>query len=100
MLLHPTAFALMSYLYKSKRWEKVDWIDANPRLPNGASNYIPELVEAGLVLHSTELHAVHITIPGMVIVKVLSEGSNPFAQLMAASRLGTADAAATRHVKA
>ena len=32
MLLHPTAFALMSYLYKSKRWEKVDWIDANPRL--------------------------------------------------------------------
>jgi hypothetical protein len=96
MLLHPTAFALLSYLYKTKRWEKMDWIDANPRLPKDASKSVPGLVELGLAHYSPGLHALHISIPGMVIMKLLSLGSHPSAQLIAASRIGTANAAANR----
>jgi hypothetical protein len=89
MLLHPTAVSLLSYLSKSRRWEPLDWLAVNPRLACGTPEFLPRLVEAGLVVLSETNRSARISISGMALAKMLLLRDHPFTRLVFAA--GEAD---------
>jgi hypothetical protein len=74
MRLDASAIAVLEHLRKANGWERLVSLDRDPDLPEDAIAFVPGLVDLGLVVHSHPDRVVHISIPGIVLLKLLALG--------------------------